>query len=229
MEKIFDIRFLVPPVVTLFFVFFFSPSHFLELLQGYDQYESLKILTVGSLTILAFGILISSVVHLILVVCLNRRSSNYDLDEIEIISEHFLREEKLDPFNRPKNLDALELASWLIAEHVSDYVKEQINKRWQWAMAGFNLVGAVILAFIIVFFEHCIFQIIPNQTSDWSAFWFSVLLVSTLVFFFNAKYNLDSVREIDRILVRNFKQIAGAKKDLSINKEKAIKENEVNR
>src|SRR3989338_569994 len=60
MERMLDIRFLVPPILTLFFIFFYSPSYFLAFLINKSALLSI---VVGPVLILALGFIISSFVN----------------------------------------------------------------------------------------------------------------------------------------------------------------------
>jgi hypothetical protein len=60
-EKLFDIRFIVPPVLTLLLIFLYSPEYFLSRIS-----ESFLSVVIGSVVVLALGFLISSIVDLLI-------------------------------------------------------------------------------------------------------------------------------------------------------------------
>jgi len=208
MEKIFDIRFIVPPILTLILVFLFSPSYFLYLLQQYRDYE---LVIVSIPLILSLGVIISSIVNFILI-CFNSRSSEYNKDEKQILKEFFLSKEDIDMNNNDKkDSDVLELGSWLVLNNLDNRTADQIHKRWNWAVAGFNSCLSVILSFIIIIFFSSILKIIPQATIFWKIVWICLIIFLFFIFFCNAVKNLKSVKTMDRILLRNYKQILNSK------------------
>jgi len=203
MEKIFDIRFIVPPIFTLFFVFLFSPSYFLG---KYTDSKTIEII-ISVPIILALGIIISSIGNFILVKC-NLRSSQYSKKEKQILKEIFFQKEHIDMENDNKNdSDILELGSWLVLSCFNEHLQQQIHKRWNWAVSGFNYCISIILAIVFILVGHCVFRIIPSE-KNWSLVSIISGVVLFAIFFYNAENNRRSVRNMDRALVRNYKQIS---------------------
>ncbi len=202
MEKIYDIRFIVPPVLMGFYIFLFSPQYFFNLLL---QYKLVNILPIASILLLALGVIISSAVNSI-VVFFDLRSSNYSLDSKKILKDNFMINEDLDNYKSNSTKNALELCSWLVANSVNVDVARRIDNRWNWAMAGFNFIVATIFAILGVLFLNLYLKTIPYDTFGGVA-WSLFVITTMALFLYNAIKNLQSVKSLDEILANNYRQL----------------------
>lgn len=194
-EKIFDIRFIVPPLLTFFFVFLFSPQHFIEVIE-----KGAKASWIFGVTgiILSLGFIISSFVEFIVIGFKLRGSYTNDEIAIGLLNTKFSKWY----VNFKVNTHAQELASWIISDQIDKKnkgeVRNQINKRWHMAMANFNAVVGVSLAWtLIVIFWWCDYWSRP-----WSLLDIVISLIFIGIFLFNGIKTYKSVMEMDRILIR---------------------------
>lgn len=208
MEKIFDIRFLVPPILMLLSIFLFNPDRFLKL----HEHSLIIVAPILSFIILSFGIIISSIVDRF-ISCFNLRSPNYDSSEKEKIKDLFFSEfhagEKTSLSDDYKDSDAVELSCWLVLNNLSyknDEFVRQIHKRWNWAISNYNMLAGLVFALLYVLIFSSLCMNIYN-ISNYTFLWFFVNLLLMAVFLINGEYARKSVLKIDRILARNYDQI----------------------
>mgnify|MGYP001608659565 FL=1 len=140
----------------------------------------------------------------------NLRSSKYGEAEKNILKNNFFKKENIDiSEDSKKDSDVLELGCWLVLNRLdneSQHLKDQIHKRWNWAISNFNFFMALIFAIFIILLG-LLFKIIPITNICWTLLWFVITISSILIFYFNGNYARNSVLKMDRILVRNFETI----------------------
>lgn len=196
-KSIFDIRFLAPPTLTLILIFLFSPDNFLELVKKYSDGQGL-ILAILTLSVFVLGILISGIVELF-IKGLKLRSwhlKKYELDQLDEILKF-----KLERCNQ----NHIELAVWLVLGKLDkefQHLQEQIQKRWYWTTANFNLLMAVVLAIIFVVFYPI--------SSDYYKHDIVFAVSSIILIFVFLKLGIssyNSVCEMHRFVISNFKKM----------------------
>ncbi len=143
-EKVFDIRFLVPPLLIVAAVFLASPTGFLSILSLTSEREWF---TIGILStfVLTSGFVISSLVEFILGFFRHRISLSSE-------REYKILQSRFSAWNVEFSSDstATELAVWKALDKTSDHVREQVHKRWHIAMANFNCTMSLLLIVFIV-------------------------------------------------------------------------------
>lgn len=212
MQKIFDLRFIVPPTLFLALIFIANPSWFLNL-PFLTQIKSNVILSglFGVTTLLTLGFIISSIVYFIL--NLSKATATYEGKEEELLKKHFEYRDKGDcpsgflKFNKEsyENVYNCELTSWKMASKEGEYVYSQIHKRWQMAMSNFNCCCASLLAaitLIILGFFHLSF--IESAVYFWAGFSCVLAFVFMSIFLINGFITYKSVCTMDKILVWDF-------------------------
>jgi|GEM_PF-1355169 hypothetical protein len=203
MKKIFEIRFLAPPILAVTLIFLSSPTYFLGVVSNYGIVESIAFLTP---IVFAVGVIISGIVESCISFKRIRQWGyiNYTQAEQQAINNLVPKEhDKIHQTNR------VELGTWLILgawDKNYSNLQDQIQKRWYWATANFNLVIASSLAFIFVIFED---KFLPNFVGNYYSFrlWLILFIFVLGIFGYNAIITHNSVREMHRALIRNYDRI----------------------
>ncbi len=181
--------------MTVFFVYLYNPTDFLELLI--NQNNSTWLIEIIGLIAVSF--IISSITEGII----NKRQvrKSYGEKDLQILKEK-LKNWDVD-FNETYQQ---ELASWVIIQkHDHDEngkIQNQVDKRWHMAMANFNSASAIIIAWIILFIMHaanlsCFLRGI--------SYWYLLLSIGLFIlFFYNGSTAKNSVLDIDRLLLKKF-------------------------
>lgn len=137
MGKIFEIRFLVPPILTILLIFIFSPENFSKLVRVKNLSKDLVIISPAVL--LGLGFLISSTTEFFVNLTNARTSRKFTI---------IIREEKI------KESSIKEYETWVSLDRVDKdnhgHVREQIHKRWGMAMANANSFISVVFANITI-------------------------------------------------------------------------------
>jgi len=203
LENIFEIRFLVPPILTVFFIFLFSPHDFTEFLKENSGIGGIIGTTV---IILALGFLISSIIERI--VGWRKMRSVYGAEEFPLLDTMF---KSWNIKFSKDTVHANELATWIVMDKV-DYkykggrgsVGDQISKRWHMAMANFSSLVGISIAWIIMAI------LLWLEPSGITYAWADVSIVISGIFFpiflYNGKTAYLSVVEIERILVHHLNE-----------------------
>lgn len=196
MDRILDIRFLAPVGIMIFFIFFFSPSSFINYTKELSDFN----LLVGTVGILGIGFMISSITER-WIRFRNLQLPDYDY-KFEILGIK-------DPKHK---MDASELASWIVLNEEADRYKNdkghlpsQIHKRWNMAMANYNAFLGTFLGFVIALLlvgtQH-----LTKPGSYWLALYMIIWIFFILVFWRNGRVARLSVLRMDSLLaIRNNK------------------------
>ncbi len=216
MEKIFDLRFVVPPTLFLGLVLIVSPQWSFDLLKGLNFASFTSLLGIAVLTL---GFIISSIVQVF--VNLNKLTVGYTEKEEKILKELFKdrainekylqgESDKVCPylgFNKDNNINVWnsDLASWFMAGKAGEYIKNQIDKRWQMAITNFNCFTASVLAyFVIIYLAKFYPPFLPKANLFMYLGLFPVFLMP--LFYYLGKNCLKSVRTMDKILVWDYER-----------------------
>ncbi len=207
MEKIFDLRFIVPPTLFLGLIFMSGSKWFLCHLQPLLQLKDVGILIgiFGSFGLLTLGFIISSITNIF--VRYYKLTATYEQSEEKVLKDYFKNRDKYNShsgfleFNKEtkENLCNCEIASWIMANKAGKYVRDQIDKRWNVAMVNFNCFVASLLSF----FTLVILKICHFGCHISIHFYFSYIFTIILMFIFvySGQDALHSVRTMDKILV----------------------------
>ncbi len=215
MEKIFDLRFIVPPLITIFivciFVFIIDPIGFLNLLN-YVKWLSLAF--GGSASVLVLGFIISSTTtRLRNKFCLlpGEKEDDYDEKEQWILKQNFPWIG--DIFSRIGGEDSegninCEIAEMEILNRERGYVQKYFEKTWNLAMASFNSCLAVILGWSISLSMSIIYLLLNGEYFILVYFVFFSIFLSLIfsVFFINGMKTLRKIYKINRALIRKLKR-----------------------
>ena len=193
-KQFIDTRFLVPPIITVFFIWLVDPFVFFDYFKNYEGYEGIVGFLTSTAFILALGFLISSFVTVIINIIGVR----------DILKEHqneLVLPDFLDP---SQNIDR-EVTTWLaILDDAKneeeklklDYIRKQIHKRWHACNANFNCVAALIASAAILLLYL-----------NWSpsCAWWVIWIISIVLFVINGRYAYQDVKSIDIIMVKRKK------------------------
>lgn len=201
-EKVFDIRFLVPPILTIFFIVFSSRSYLSGLLIGEVDTSWIIFWGIG---ILALGFLISSINECFIKKLLQETYIGDDLSRIKTMPSFEKWGSKISNKIDASNLYLAELISWMILDGVdrqgSSHIWNKVNKRWNMAVANYNSFTALILAGIIAPISWLVVGKCSYPSQIWFLVWFSVLLFFAYIFYINGKQTKDSVFKMHRALL----------------------------
>jgi len=134
MDKIFDLKFIVPPTLFFCFVFIINPYLFSCLFESLDY-----ALAIFASIILVLGFIISSLTCFIL----NIIGHPYEKDFKR--SEHKLK--RILIWDKP-NMNR-ELEEWRKNTKEGDFICNQIQKRWDMAIVNFNSSLALFFSFLV--------------------------------------------------------------------------------
>jgi hypothetical protein len=191
MDKVFDLRFSAPVGVMIFFIFLFSPSSFILLVMSLSKFSWIISFTV----ILGIGFIISSLANFYTVKFKKFLPNESDSQLKKAFGE-----------NRPefvKNNDARELANWMVLDSKrrfgSDFISNQIQKRWNFAMLNLNCFVAVILGFIVTIILSC-FCILSFPGCVYFIVYLAMIIAFISLFWHSSEIARLSVLEMERIL-----------------------------
>ena len=181
MEKIFDLKFIVPPILAILFVFITDPIRYLSRVD--NPYDALLSATI----ILAFGFLISTIANSIVNISHKRDTLKECLEKKGV---------------KTKNESEREFISWKAESQYSKedngFIESQISKRWGMAIANFNCAISLCLIIILAFiFNGKLFFPI-----DW---WWILTISFFCLFSLNSFLLYKSVKELDVILYKKMK------------------------
>lgn len=191
-EKIIDIRFLVPPVLFVVFIFLSSPNYYLKLTEDYRNI----IYTFVFLIILGIGIVISAVGEFTIII-LKLRNWKYEGIEVEALKKVLPKEEK----NINKTTQS-EIGSWIILSNFggkeNNFIQNQILKRWYWAATNLNCFIGLILGIIYIVFIDNSFGVYQSNYKVIASF-----IVIAIVLLINFYTSYKSMKDMHKILARN--------------------------
>lgn len=166
MDKISDLKFIVPPTLFLGFIFIINPYFFLCLFENFD---STLTIFAGTSIILALGFIISSLT------CFIINISGHPYKEYE-------RKEYLKRIFRIDEDDiSRELAEWKKEGEKNDFVQKQILKKWEMAMVNFNSFIALLFSFL---FGLCLYRYNSYHFSNSIPFYQILLGILLMILFF---------------------------------------------
>lgn len=201
LEKVVDVRFIVPPVLTLIFVFFSAPEFFLGFVKDFSNNFIYALIP---LIILALGVLISGIGEFVI--------SNFDFRNWKYAENEgrTLREILPSEESRVNDADVSELGSWIILSRISGkdgFVKNQIVKRWYWAATNLNSSISIALAFLFVLCNHLVCTPLFIQKPAVGLWWFVSSILFFCVFLKNFFGSYESMREMHKVLARNYSSL----------------------
>lgn len=206
-EKVLDIRFIIPPLLTIFFVFLFSPFYFIKLFNE-NVNESWFF---GGTSIFALGFLISSLNEKF--IAQRKLQDMYTETELNLFKEtktFDVWKNKIPDKISPENVYLLELMNWINLDKVdkenNGSVRDQVHKRWNMAMTNYNSFLALWLTFFVLVVGLAFGKLdFPN--CYWVVLWLSLFILLLYLFQTNGKKVTDSVFAINRVLVSYVKKL----------------------
>lgn len=136
-------RFFIPPVFLLIFVFWFNPARFSDILWQLSfggEVDAISTLFGGSLLILAVGFIISSLGAFVINL-LGWTISKEDRRRIFYINQ--------------SDIARIEFKNWKnVAKSSREYIRNQIDKRWQMFVVNLNMCITFLLIFISWFISE---------------------------------------------------------------------------
>lgn len=189
-KKFLDARFLVPPIITIFFIWLANPPVFLDYIQ---KYQGVGGFLTGVAFIFALGFLLSSIMTAFVINLFNLRTT-LSKESGDYLEKH--------PFSFLKQSGVIdkEITTWfaILDDKTGlklDYIRDQIHKRWHAFNANLNSVAGLLFSFLIV----CNYiNIATNMINIWTI----LFTLSIAGFFVNARVAYQNVRDIDNIMVK---------------------------
>ena len=192
MEKIFDLKFIVPPVIAIFSVFITDPIKYISLAESYG-------ILLSTTSILVFGFLISTLVNLIINISHKRDTLKEYLEKNGI---------------KTKDENERELISWEAENEYSKkdngFIANQISKRWDMAIVNFNCSMSLFGVTLWGLFTKKPFYIIdllgqkPFYTITIQWWWVSIMIFFS-IFLCTGIILYKSVKKLDIILYEKMK------------------------
>lgn len=197
-KEFINARFLVPPIIGIFFVFLANPVEFVNFLST-EKHNNITSLILAPIIIFSVGFLISTLTTAFLVILLKLRRTLSDefLNNIVGKNRPFDFFEKKDCFTDTE----VELITWItILGKNNSYLQDQIHKRWHAFNASVNSIVTILVSWAIVI-------ILKIQFFDKYP-WFMVLtvftisFVATIAFLITAINSYASVKNLDMLVVK---------------------------
>jgi uncharacterized protein YacL len=202
MERIFDLKFIVPPLITMIivggFVFLVNPDQILSWFQKVQPFQPLAV-AIGSAVILILGFLISSITTLII----NRffTPDYYDNKDRECLKKRFHWIEGEFTRKNPKNIHDICCCEVAGLETRSDIEEKYIQTTHDMAMVNFYSFTAIVLGLLLSIIILCIINL-PFCIFIKKYGFFILILILLFLFLYNGRRTREKVKQIDKILVR---------------------------
>lgn len=197
-KEFINARFLVPPIIGIFFVFLANPMEFINFLST-EKHDNITSLILAPIIIFSLGFLISTFTTAFLVVLLKLRRTLSDefLNNIVVENRPFDFFEKKDCFTDTE----VELITWIaIVGKENSYLQDQIHKRWHAFNASANSIVAILVSWVIIvtlkvqFFDKYPWSIILTV--------FTISFAAIIAFFITAVNSYKSVKNLDMLVVK---------------------------
>lgn len=207
-KSIFDIRFLVPPTLTLVLIFLSSPNYFVFILS---RYNSTEVGAVLSSIILVLGVIISGVVEY-LIKEVEMRKWNYNNDEV--INLKNILTKTAD--NTSHQASFYELGTWIALGALNEKYKgvfDQIQKRWYWTTANYNLFTATLIALTCIAIKNILYL----HVSLYLLFSLLISFFCLYIFLINGNDSYKDVCEMHKMVLDNYSDLTKEKGSAKIN------------
>jgi uncharacterized membrane protein len=191
-----EIKFTLPPILVISFIFLANPTWFLEKIQNSILKTDNLLIIIGSIPIiLALGFLISSLSYFLLN---NRheRYPNFDKESKDYLKKNF---QSLKNKNFNKTIKA-EVIDWVMQSFYHETVQNKVDKRWSMAITNLNcFIALIFTVFILDILMFISKEFIFKYFYPWLILWF----IFWIVFYYNYHYARDDVDKMSNFLTQS--------------------------